>query len=183
MAQMKTVTINGVTYKIEDPDALSGTDTTLSEANKAADAAAVGAALAGKAPVITASGQFINTVGWHRIGKISKYMGYRVALASVYETTGDFAAVIDVAATYSSPVLNKTALAFTTENKVVTQVRLVNLADNAHYYVDFYYAYPYGGNTVYAHIDGPDGWLEQYKAWEVITDANLDGTVYAALAL
>lgn len=50
MADMKTVTINGVTYKIEDPEALSGTDTTLTQANKAADAAAVGTALGKKAP-------------------------------------------------------------------------------------------------------------------------------------
>ncbi len=50
MATMKSITINGITYNIEDPDALSGTDTTLTQPGKAADAAAVGASLAAKAP-------------------------------------------------------------------------------------------------------------------------------------
>lgn len=79
MADMKTVTINGVTYKVEDPDALSGTDTTLSKANKAADAAAVGAALAGKASAafglgdvakpLVGTGADLNSItqnGWYR---------------------------------------------------------------------------------------------------------------------
>lgn len=51
MREMKTVTIGGVTYTVHDPDALSGTDTTLSVPNKAADAAAVGAALGEKLSV------------------------------------------------------------------------------------------------------------------------------------
>lgn len=50
MSEMKTVTINGVTYDVHDPDALSGVDTTLSVEGKAADAAATGAALKNKAP-------------------------------------------------------------------------------------------------------------------------------------
>ena len=54
MSEMKTVNLNGVTYEVHDPDALSGVDATLSKEGKPADAAAVGAAVsrlsADKAP-------------------------------------------------------------------------------------------------------------------------------------
>lgn len=50
MSEMKTVTINGVTYSVHDPDAFSGTDKSLSIENLPADAAAVGAAINGITP-------------------------------------------------------------------------------------------------------------------------------------
>lgn len=45
MKTMKTLTISGVTYEVNDPNAMKETDETLSESGKAADAKAVGDAI------------------------------------------------------------------------------------------------------------------------------------------
>ena len=157
MPDMEQIELNGVVFDVRDPT---------------------------KAPAKTPIYQMIETPGWYRIGQASAYAGHRLLLSSLYSSTTDFTAIIDLALSYADPIIVKTAFAKTGSTKVVDQIRLVKSStSNSSYYIDFHYQYTYGSNPIIAHIDSIQGWSELYKSYETITDNNIDGTVIATLAL
>lgn len=91
-------------------------------------------------------------------------------------STRDMGAVIDICATYSNPVLNKTAVSFTsTSYKAIDQVRLVK--ENNGYYIDIHYNID-AENGVFVLLDGPQGAFA-YTEWE----ADATGTAAVTLSL
>jgi hypothetical protein len=76
----------------------------------------------------------------------------------------------DIVATYSNPVINKIAAAFTAATiKQIDQIRLVKGGDV--YYVDIHYSVN-TLNSVYARLDGPDGMWTTYADWPKVSDAD-----------
>ena len=112
----------------------------------------------------------LSAAGWYRIGFVYAHMCYALSVSTRYGSTRDMGVAADIVATYSNPVINKTATAFTAATiKQIDQIRLVKSGDV--YYVDIHYSVG-TANTVYARLDGPDGMWTTYAEWPKVSDAD-----------
>lgn len=110
----------------------------------------------------------LTEAGWYRIGFVYVHMCFALSVSTRYGSTRDMGVAADIVATYSNPVINKTAAAFTAATiKQIDQIRLVKSGDV--YYVDIHYS-PGTANTVYARLDGPDGMWTTYADWPKVGD-------------
>lgn len=110
----------------------------------------------------------LEKAGWYRIGFVYVYWCYALSVSTIYGTTRDMGVAADIVATYSNPVINKTAAAFTAATiKPIDQIRLVK-SDNV-YYVDIHYSVN-TVNNVFARLDGPDGKWTTYADWPKVAD-------------
>lgn len=114
--------------------ALSGTDPTLSVAGRAADAAAVGTALASKAPADILMSVFLTTAGWYKVGTVrplDQYCGsLRITTDGSYYNNEPPCAVIDVIFGYSWANA-KTVVASPGGNGGISKVALVKESGSA----------------------------------------------------
>lgn len=112
----------------------------------------------------------LTAAGWYRIGFVYVHMCYALSVSTRYGSTRDMGVAADIVATYSNPVINKTAAAFTAATiKQIDQIRLVKSGDV--YYVDIHYSVN-TLNSVYARLDGPDGMWTTYADWPKVSDAD-----------
>lgn len=157
-------------------------DTTLSVVGKSADSAAVGEALAGKAPAKQAVKAQPGTIGWYRVGTINAYNCYRITISTVWNNKGDMGAMIDVCASLVNPVLTKVSAAFSQSTvKVVDQVRLVKNPDKSNqYYMDIHWQYS-ATQDCYVLMDGPAGWFAPWAEWTSLGEDGATAAVTLAL--
>lgn len=131
----------------------------------------------GAAPAKKEANHGLGTAGWYRVGRVEQYHCCRMSVSTRYGSSRDMGAIIDICATYSNPVLNKTAAAFTsTAVKAIDQVRLVKV--NSGYYVDIHYNLD-AENGVFVLLDGPQNAFTAYQEWE----ADATGTAAVTLSL
>jgi hypothetical protein len=110
----------------------------------------------------------LSAAGWYRIGFVYAHMCYALSVSTRWGSVRDMGVIADIMATYSNPVINKAAAAFTSASvKQIDQIRLVKSGEV--YYVDIHYS-PGTANTVYARLDGPDGMWTTYADWPKVGD-------------
>ena len=111
----------------------------------------------------------LSTPGWYRIGSVNFYGCYRLTVSPRYSNTQDMGVVLDIVATESNPVINKTAVGHRSSSvRQIDKVRLVK--GSTGYAVDIHYNVSVA-NAVYVRLDGPDGMWVTYAEWSTASDS------------
>ena len=111
----------------------------------------------------------LSAPGWYRVGSINFYGCYRLTVSPRYGNTQDMGVVLDIVATESNPVINKTAVGYRSSSvRQIDKVRLVK--GSTGYAVDIHYNVSVT-NGVYVRLDGPDGMWVTYAEWSTASDS------------
>lgn len=111
----------------------------------------------------------LSAPGWYRVGSINFYGCYRLTVSPRYSNTQDMGVVLDIVATESNPVINKTAAGYRSANiRQIDKVRLVK--GSTGYAIDIHYNVSVA-NAVYVRLDGPDGMWVTYAEWSTASDS------------
>lgn len=111
----------------------------------------------------------LSASGWYRVGSINFYGCYRLTISPRYSNSQDMGVVLDIVATESNPVINKTAVGYRSASiRQIDKVRLVKGATG--YAVDIHYNVS-AANAVYVRLDGPDGMWVTYAEWSTASNS------------